>query len=112
MTPSIGKKIKALRKQRGWPIRLIAAQLDISIPAYSKIETGYTDVNISRLEQIAKIFELSLVSLFTDCATTSTSSEEVSIVYEKLRTKQLEIIDLQKQLIKIHDEIRAFSAST
>ena len=53
---TLGKKIRLLRHQKGWSQEDVAKRLDISIPAFSKIETGITDVNLSRLNQIAKLF--------------------------------------------------------
>ena len=58
---TLGKKIRLLRHQRSWSQEDVAKQLDISIPAFSKIETGITDVNLSRLEQIATLFGMSKV---------------------------------------------------
>jgi transcriptional regulator with XRE-family HTH domain len=49
---SVGKNIRTLRHQRGWSQEDVANRLGISIPAFSKIETGVTDINLSRLEQI------------------------------------------------------------
>ena len=53
----LGKKIKMLRQQNGWSQGDVAKRLDISVPAFSKIETGVTDINLSRLEQIVTIFK-------------------------------------------------------
>src|ERR1700761_8586875 len=60
----VGRCIKTLRLMRGWSQEDMANKMNISIPAFSKIETGITDVNLSRLEQIAHICEVSLVQLF------------------------------------------------
>jgi transcriptional regulator with XRE-family HTH domain len=43
---SVGNNIRTLRHQRGWSQEDIATRLGISIPAFSKIETGVTDVNL------------------------------------------------------------------
>jgi transcriptional regulator with XRE-family HTH domain len=48
----LGRKIKLMRQQNGWSQGDVAKRLDISVPAFSKIETGVTDINLSRLEQI------------------------------------------------------------
>lgn len=77
----------------------MAKRLDISIPAFSKIETGITDVNLSRLNQISKLFGLTLVQLLS----TSDSEEEKQIQDEidnlskKLQLREVEVIDLQKK---------------
>ena len=62
---TLGKKIRLLRHQKGWSQEDVAKRLDISIPAFSKIETGITDINLSRLEQISTLFEMTVVQLLT-----------------------------------------------
>ena len=43
----------------------MASRLDITRSSYSKIEAGYTDVNLSRLEQIAFILDVKLIQLLS-----------------------------------------------
>jgi len=43
----------------------MAARLDITRGSYSKIESGMTDVNLSRLEQIAHILDVELIQLLS-----------------------------------------------
>jgi len=105
---TLGKKIRLLRHQKGWSQEDVAKRLDISIPAFSKIETGITDINLSRLEQIASLFEMSVVQLLTfnelddDHKTTS----EIDAVNKKLIDRETEIIDLQKKVIELFEELR------
>lgn len=47
-----------------WWQETMAWQLFISIAAYSKTESGITDVNLLRLEQIASVFDLPVTNLF------------------------------------------------
>ncbi len=47
------KKLKFIRSVKNWTQEDVAEKLGISIHAYAKIERGETDVNLSRLEQIA-----------------------------------------------------------
>ncbi|WP_345892961.1 helix-turn-helix transcriptional regulator, partial [Sphingobacterium thalpophilum] len=49
----VAKAIRLLKQQRGWTQRDVAQRLEISMPSLSKIETGITDLNLSRLNQIA-----------------------------------------------------------
>jgi transcriptional regulator with XRE-family HTH domain len=58
------KNLKTIRKLRNLTQETVAEKLGISTYAYAKIERGETDVNISRLEQIAKIMEIELSQLF------------------------------------------------
>ncbi|HWW38178.1 helix-turn-helix transcriptional regulator [Pedobacter sp.] len=62
---TISKNIKFLRLKMGWRQREVVELLKISIPAFSKIETGVTDVNINRLRQIADLFKISIVDMFS-----------------------------------------------
>jgi transcriptional regulator with XRE-family HTH domain len=58
------KNLKTIRKLRNLTQETVAEKLGISTYSYAKIERGETDVNISRLEQIAKIMEIELSRLF------------------------------------------------
>ncbi len=105
---SLGKKIRLLRHQRGWSQEDVAKKLDISIPAFSKIETGITDINLSRLEQISNLFEMSVVQLLTynDLEQDQKFVNELEVVNKKLTDRETEIIDLQKKVIELFEELR------
>lgn len=105
---SLGKKIRLLRHQKGWSQEDVAKQLDISIPAFSKIETGITDINLSRLEQISKLYELSVVQLltFNDTEQEQKSATEIESMQKKLVERETELIDLQKKVIELYEELR------
>ncbi|MBD1422746.1 helix-turn-helix domain-containing protein [Sphingobacterium chuzhouense] len=104
---ALGKKIRLLRHQKGWSQEDVAKRLDISIPAFSKIETGITDVNLSRLNQISKLFGMSLVQLLS----TSDSEEERQVQDEidelnnKLQAREVEVIELQKKVIELYEQL-------
>ena len=57
-------KIKFIRTFKGWTQETVADKLGISTRAYAKIERGETDVNLSRLQQIAKVMGIELSQLF------------------------------------------------
>ena len=59
----LSDQIKFIRSSKGWTQEDVAEKLDISTHAYSKIERGETDVNFSRLQQIAKVMEIELPDL-------------------------------------------------
>ena len=86
---TLGKKIRLLRHQRSWSQEDVAKQLDISIPAFSKIETGITDVNLSRLEQVSALFGLTVVQLltFTDSEEQEKYNNEVEVLTKKLQDR-------------------------
>ena len=110
MANYIGKKLRILRQQRGWTLKLVADCLDVSIPAYSKIETGYTDVNLSRLEQIAHIFGISVLNLFTETDTGGVHTDNFKTIHQNLRDAEKRIIELQNELIGLHEQLRSFDA--
>ena len=105
---TLGKKIRLLRHQRGWSQEDVAKRLDISIPAFSKIETGITDINLSRLEQISILFEMSVVQLltFNDAEQEQKYNSELDTVSKKLSDREAEVIDLQKKVIELYEELR------
>ena len=101
---TIGKKIRLLRHQRSWSQEDVAKRLGISIPAFSKIETGITDVNLSRLTQISKLFDMSLVQLLAyEDAIDIEEKEKIEDYKEQLRLREKEVIDLQKKIIKLYE---------
>jgi transcriptional regulator with XRE-family HTH domain len=109
---TLGKKIRLLRHQKGWSQEDVAKRLDISIPAFSKIETGITDINLSRLEQIATLFEMSVVQLltFNDAEYEQKYVNELENVNKKLMDRETEVIDLQKKVIELFEELRQSKA--
>ena len=105
---TLGKKIRLLRHQKGWSQEDVAKRLDISIPAFSKIETGITDINLSRLEQISKLFEMTVVKLLTynDTEQQEKYISELETMTKKLQERETEVIDLQKKIISLFEELR------
>jgi len=96
---SIGKNIKRLRQKANWNQRQAAERLGISIAAYSKIETGITEINISRLKQIADLFGVDYMIILdgVDDQTRIQPLEEIrrlaSLVDEK--DKEIRILELK-----------------
>jgi transcriptional regulator with XRE-family HTH domain len=110
---ALGKKIRLLRHQKGWSQEDVAKKLDISIPAFSKIETGITDINLSRLEQISALFDMTVVQLltFNDEEQDQKFINELEIVNKKLMDRDAEVIDLQKKVIELFEELRHSKAT-
>jgi transcriptional regulator with XRE-family HTH domain len=103
---SVGNNIRALRHQRGWSQEDIAKRLGISIPAFSKIETGITDVNLSRLEQIATIYEINVVQLLgLGLTETEKQYSSMSAAQRKLIEREIEIANLQRKVIELYEEL-------
>ena len=111
---TIGKNIRHLRQKNGWSQGEVATKLKISIPAFSKIETGLTDINISRLDQIAKLFEVSTLQIISkdDMNLHSNSLTDVTLLRERIANQEYEIIKLQKKVIDLYEEIKTLSRSS
>jgi len=104
---TVGQSIRTLRINNGWNQEYIANKLGISVPAFSKIETGVTDVNLSRLEQIAHIYEISLVqlmNLYNDGAVPI--NLDLQVTQKRLSEQEAEITALQRKVIELYEELR------
>jgi len=95
---TLGEKLKALRLTKNWSQESIAHELNISLPAYSKIERGITDISLGRLTQIAKLFNISVIELLSYGETNSLKSHKAL-----LEEKDKEIMALQKRIIELLD---------
>jgi transcriptional regulator with XRE-family HTH domain len=61
----VHEKIRLIRQAKGLTQEDVANKLQMSVNGgYGDIERGETDVNLSRLEQIAQLFEMRLSELF------------------------------------------------
>jgi transcriptional regulator with XRE-family HTH domain len=104
---SVGMNIRTLRHQHGWSQEDVAERLGISIPAFSKIETGVTDINLSRLEQIANVYEVNVVALLSmDATEVEHEPSNLSIAQKKLVDRESEIANLQRKVILLYEELR------
>lgn len=102
----LGKKIKALRQQRDWLQGDVAKKLNISIPAYSKIEADITDISVSRLKQIADIFEIDVIELLSDKSSPSANYlEGLKKTQEILEERDAKINKLQEYIIRLYEEL-------
>jgi transcriptional regulator with XRE-family HTH domain len=104
---AIGQNIRTLRHRRGWSQEDVANRLGISIPAFSKIETGVTDINLSRLEQIAGIYEIDVVHILAlDAESTDQQPSDLIVLRKKLTDRESEIVNLQRKVILLYEELR------
>ena len=60
----VHEKIRLARQVKGWSQEETACKLEMSANGYGCIERGETDVNLSRLEQIAGLFDVKLADWF------------------------------------------------
>jgi transcriptional regulator with XRE-family HTH domain len=104
---TVGKNIRTIRHQRGWSQEDVANRLGISIPAFSKIETGVTDINLSRLEQIANIYEVNVINLLSlEAEEAEPQVSGLNIAQKKIIDREAEIANLQRKVILLYEELR------
>ncbi len=103
----VGDYIKQARVHLGLSQAEAAAKLKISTPAFCKIEKGQTDLNISRLFQISKTFEVPVATLLglERMPETTDSSAELIELKEQLQEKDEEINKLRKKVIDLYDKL-------
>ena len=109
----VAKAIRLLRQQRGWTQHDVAQRLEISIPSLSKIEAGITDLNLSRLNQIAELFNLTTVQLLSYSGSEEVEEEadKVKVLSEKIQQRDDEIIYLQKKVILLYEHLYSLHSS-
>jgi len=82
----------------------MAYELNISLPAYSKIERNITDINYSRLLQICKVLNINIVQLLTIESQKNTPKDNLIELLNNLKEHNKEIINLQKKIIQLMDK--------
>lgn len=100
-------KIKMLRHSKGQIQEDVAKLLRISVPAYSKMETGATDLNYSRIVQIAELYGLTPSQLL-DPGHSPMQKNDTDVIAElnsKLSKKDEQISALQSKLIELYNEL-------
>lgn len=58
-----GENLRLVRQSRGFSQENVAEQLGMSASGYAKIERGESDIPLSRLEELAKVFEMTVPQL-------------------------------------------------
>jgi transcriptional regulator with XRE-family HTH domain len=62
-TRTVAANIRKIREYRNYTQDYLAAKLEISQNAYSKIELGYSNITLGRLINIAEILDIDLANL-------------------------------------------------
>ena len=100
---TLGQKFKILRQRHGYNQHYIAKILDISVPAYSKIETGLTDPNFSRIIEMAKIYDMDIRQFLNVGEADDIIAREVESLRLKIIDLESNIMRLQKKLIEVYE---------
>lgn len=103
---TIGDRIKKTRLQKAWKAQDVAKALGITVTSYLNIEADITDVNISKLYEIAGIFEVD-VSIFVHVGSLENKDHNMTEINDlKLRIDQYdrEITRLQQKVISFYEQ--------
>ncbi len=98
------EKIKFMRVFKGWSQEQMAEKLGLTVSGYAKIERGLTDITISRLENIARIFEIELSYLLELSEKNVFNLVGNSNHHNNINcfTAETEILELEHEIDKYH----------
>jgi len=104
----VHEKIRSLRTSRGWTQETFADMLGMSTNGYANIERGDTDLGLQRLEQIAKLFEMSYLDIlnmneksgFYFYANNNTNTTNCQIQSDQAVAHQLDKVQQENQFLK------------
>jgi transcriptional regulator with XRE-family HTH domain len=110
------EKVKLLRKEREWSQETMATKLNISLNSYGAIERGDTNLGMTRIEEIADVFEITLEELFEGVSYKEEEEEEEEEEEgknfnrrksDKMRRKEdLTVLDIE--LLKLSHDFEKF----
>lgn len=109
---TIGKNIKSLRQKMNWTQGQVAEKLRISVPAYSKLETGITDPNFSRLQQMADFFAVDVSALIYEDGDNLKAKHDLiveSFISENTALKT-EVVGLQRKVIELYEKLDSYKS--
>ncbi len=108
MKERIAEKIRMLRLSKNFSQQNMADELNLTVAAYSNIERGVSEINLTRLSDICRILDTTPVEMITE----DLHMKEPDMQYQTninqqllLMMKQLELF--QKQLETLQAELEA-----
>ncbi len=113
----IGQNLKEIRITKRKEIKEVVSKLKISAQAYGKIESGKTDLNISRLIDIANFFKVALNDIIKtesgDIMTFSSTNNSGGYHVQKIGTLNItdeNLVDyFNKEIISLKTKIESLS---
>ncbi len=97
--------IKYLRLKNGLTQQQVADKLSCSVPAYSKLETGATDVTHTRLTQLSALYNMMIYQIYQHAEPVDNSLEETNKkLANKVQEQQATISALQRKIIELYEE--------
>ena len=100
------KKIREIRKEKGYSNEAMAMDLDISTSAYNKMERMEASISLERFIKIREILDVPY-SEFFDCTTKNVYNQDLkdrSIGHYEIQTLNQENQEVTKKLISNYDQ--------
>lgn len=81
----IGERIKEARRQKGWSQERLSEEIDVTTVYISRVERGFSQINLKRLAQISKALDASMEYLIEGTVTDAPNYLDKEL-YETLLT--------------------------
>lgn len=105
MKKDVGERIRIFRVSLGLSQEYVANELDLSKGAYSNIETGRSDVTITRLYKIAEIFKVEPTELLPNENKYPVDSISSTKLLEKdIKQLRVELRDLKNEIHEMQNK--------
>lgn len=101
---NIGDQIKKLRLAKRWGQAFVAELLNISIPAYSKIENDITNLSVTRVRQLAEVFHVPVEALMEGDAVFEHELIKKGLEI-RLEEQHAVILALNTKIIALYEEL-------
>lgn len=106
----LSEKIKELRKKRDWSQEIVANKLNISLNSYGALERGETDIKLSRLEELARIFEADISFFFiNDSEKTSRRKGDMNRRLDDITIEDYHLLEIEKYKLERDIEINTLA---
>ena len=107
----VGKRIKELRKERGYTQEVLAEIAGLSVDHISHIETGNTKMSLNVLVKIANAFRVSTDKLLYDSLYQSKEhlTDDIAAVFEDASSDEAYVILQAAKAIKQSMRVRRLS---
>ena len=99
---AIGSRIKALRKQKQWTQKELAAKLDIGLSQFNKYESGLHVPQVEKVIQLAELFDTTTDFLLTGDRADQKPLHNIRLL-DRLQALENFDNDDQETIIKIID---------
>jgi transcriptional regulator with XRE-family HTH domain len=104
------EKIKELRKKRDWSQEIVANKLNISLNSYGALERGETDIRLSRVEELARIFEVDISFFFiNDAEKTSRRKGDMNRRLDDITVEDYHLLEIEKYKLERDLEIKTLA---